>query len=80
MQQLPKDSVILNTPVVKVNYNSRIHLKKGDSSYPIEVITARGEFYNAKHIIMTPSIGFLKENHQKIFKPALPPSHVKVFI
>lgn len=80
VQQLPKDSLVLNTPVVKIKYNTRINLKNDQSSYPIEVITAQGEFYKAKHIIMTPSIGFLKENHEKIFKPALPRSHLKVFI
>lgn len=40
--------------------------------FPAQVICDSGERYNAKHVIVTSSLGYLKRNHCTLFKPLLP--------
>lgn len=43
----------------------------------VKLITSGGKEYTADHVIMTPSLGVLKEQHETLFNPPLPASKVK---
>jgi spermine oxidase len=65
--QLPFDqTVLLNKEVVKVLWN------ESSSENSVMVICSDHSSFTADHLIWTPSIGVLKERHQKIFVPRLP--------
>jgi spermine oxidase len=65
--QLPFDqTVLLNKEVVKVIWN------ESSSENSVMVICSDHSSFTADHLIWTPSIGVLKERHQKIFVPRLP--------
>ncbi|KAL3287703.1 hypothetical protein HHI36_002168 [Cryptolaemus montrouzieri] len=42
----------------------------------VEIFTERDKKYEADHVIFTPSVGVLKENHEKLFEPNLPANKV----
>jgi len=46
--------------------------KKLSSSTPIQLITGTGQIIKAEHVIVTSSLGYLKRNAHKMFKPLLP--------
>ncbi|XP_037793454.1 polyamine oxidase 7-like [Penaeus monodon] len=47
----------------------------GNSENKVLVVTQAGASYLADHVILTPSIGHLKERHASLFTPALPDSY-----
>lgn len=57
-----RDKIQLNTEVTKLQWSKNGQVMLHTTS---DVITA-------DHVIMTPSLGFMKENHRKMFDPALP--------
>lgn len=57
-----KDKIKLNTEVSSIDW----------SSNPVKVSTLDGENYTADHVLITPSIGYLKDNHVELFTPKLP--------
>ncbi|RZC35118.1 Amino oxidase and/or NAD binding 8 domain containing protein [Asbolus verrucosus] len=59
-------TVLFNKEVVKVLWN--------DSA---EVVCSDKTSFEADHVIFTPSIGVLKQNHERIFSPPLPLSKKK---
>ncbi|CAG5075180.1 Similar to SMOX: Spermine oxidase (Homo sapiens) [Cotesia congregata] len=64
-EELPVlNNTILNSKVVKINYDS--------SDTPVEITTEEGKKYLADHIIVTPSLGVLKADYEKLFNPPLP--------
>ena len=42
------------------------------NSMSVKLHTTSGEIYTANHVIVTPSVGFLKQNHKRLFNPPLP--------
>nr|UEP64275.1 enzyme-spermine oxidase [Cotesia flavipes] len=68
-EELPVlNNTILNSKVVKINYDS--------SDAPVEITTEDGKKYLADHIIVTPSLGVLKADHEKLFNPPLPDKQI----
>ncbi|XP_068627256.1 spermine oxidase-like [Battus philenor] len=60
----------LNTEVTKINWPLT-------PSTPVEVKCKNGEVYKAQNVIITVSIGVLKERHGKLFHPPLPKDKVE---
>ncbi|OQV16946.1 putative Spermine oxidase [Hypsibius exemplaris] len=69
---VPAKNIKLEKAVSSIVFN-----KKTKSDHPIQVVTEDGEKIAAHHVIFTGSLGVLKADHEKLFKPALSPSRVK---
>ncbi|KAL7017834.1 hypothetical protein ACKWTF_010548 [Chironomus riparius] len=57
--------VILNKKVTNIQYN------KDDAAGQVTVNCADGTSYTATHVIVTPSLGYLKAHYKTLFTPAL---------
>lgn len=71
-KELPvRNNTLLNSEVTTIDYsNSKINES-------IIVTTKDGKVYPAKHVIVTVSLGVLKERHQTLFDPLLPAEKIK---
>ncbi|XP_015439434.1 PREDICTED: spermine oxidase-like [Dufourea novaeangliae] len=68
-EQLPVlNKTILNAEVTNVDYSSE------DGT--VKLMTLDGKEYTADHVIMTPSLGVLKAQHETLFTPQLPESKI----
>lgn len=66
-KQLPFDQIVLlNKEVQKVSYDASA------SNNSVQVRCSDETTYEADHLIYTPSIGVLKESHERVFSPRLP--------
>ncbi|XP_078033315.1 uncharacterized protein LOC144468053 [Augochlora pura] len=69
-EELPvMNKTILNAEVTKVDYSSE--------DGKIKLTTQDGKEYTADHVIMTPSLGVLKADHETLFTPQLPETKTK---
>lgn len=59
------NNTILNTEVTLIDYSDAEKDK-------IIIKTSNGDMYSADHVIVTCSIGVLKDKHHLLFKPSLP--------
>lgn len=81
IQDLPEKIIHFNSPVKSVVWNENLPSKSAGnecSVFPVTVICEDGSAVCASHVIVTCSIGFLKANHQNMFKPSLPSSLTSV--
>ncbi|XP_013134706.1 PREDICTED: possible lysine-specific histone demethylase 1-like isoform X2 [Papilio polytes] len=62
---LPNLNIKLNTEVTKIVWPQK-------PLTPVEVTCSNGEVFKADNVIITVSIGVLKERHTSLFKPSLP--------
>lgn len=67
--ELAQENLRLNSPVKKIEWNEQVNL---DVSKPIVVTIQGNKKILANCVIVTCSLGFLKENHDKLFNPTLP--------
>lgn len=65
-KKLLEHCLVLNSPVKTIVWN--------DGNHPLQSVLhcEDGSFYNADHIVMTTSVGVLKEKHKNMFIPELP--------
>lgn len=63
------NKTILNAEVTQVDYSSEDNI--------VKVTTLDGKEYIADHVIMTPSLGVLKEQHETLFNPPLSESKIR---
>ncbi|XP_037793457.1 uncharacterized protein LOC119588909 [Penaeus monodon] len=68
---LPESTMSLSSPVCRIFWD----IVDGNSENKVLVVTQAGASYLADHVILTPSIGHLKERHASLFTPALPDSY-----
>ncbi|KAI4485608.1 hypothetical protein M0802_012670 [Mischocyttarus mexicanus] len=69
---IPSKNILLNTPVQIINWKS---MTKKQSERPITLILDNKKAITAKCVIITCSLGYLKDNLETMFVPCLPESH-----
>lgn len=57
-------NTVLNAEVSEVDYS--------DPSGKVKVKTTNGDVHTADHVVVTCSVGVLKDKHKTMFKPDLP--------
>lgn len=62
-------NTLLNTEVSLIDYS--------DLNGKVTVKTIDGDTYSADHVIVTCSLGVLKNQHRTLFKPMLPAANQK---
>ncbi|XP_048361084.1 peroxisomal N(1)-acetyl-spermine/spermidine oxidase [Sphaerodactylus townsendi] len=73
---LPKDVVLFNRVVTTVRWGgSYVEVGTG-RVFPVRVECESREAFLADHVIITVPLGFLKEHHETLFCPPLPPQKV----
>lgn len=66
-EELPVlNNTILNSEVTKIDYS------KNDTEFPISITTSSGISYQADHVVVTVSLGVLKNQYETLFSPLLP--------
>ena len=70
---LPGGCVQLQHEVTEINWAASSECDKPQSSYqPVKILCGNGKTFDADHVIVTVSLGILKENHSTLFRPSLP--------
>ncbi|XP_013411818.1 spermine oxidase [Lingula anatina] len=85
VEDVQSDWIHFDKPVKSIQYNQDdpVSLKQQDLSSPVnaascaktspvKVVCEDGDEFNADHVIVTSSLGFLKENSESFFQPPLP--------
>lgn len=60
----------------KILFNKEVSLIDYSYENCVKVLTTDGSVFKASNVIFTPSLGVLKEQYAKLFKPALPESKI----
>ncbi|XP_042901197.1 uncharacterized protein [Parasteatoda tepidariorum] len=69
---MPKSNLILNKPVKTLTWQPDFKQKKFSDEKPVLIECDDGETFSADCVIVTASLGFLKENCHSFFNPSLP--------
>lgn len=77
---IPAHTILYSTPVNRISWKESVHLdsqtnecNNHDSSIGCcATVTCNDVSFNANYVIVTSSIGYLKNNHKKLFHPPLP--------
>lgn len=79
LEDIPEGSILYNTPVARIQYadcdatNGNVAQDNDDGGDAVVTVTCEdGRTFRCSHVIMTASVGFLKENLETFFRPALP--------
>lgn len=78
IKSLPENIFLYSTPVRRVEWAQEIHerrngcIDKPDFNCNVEIICDNDMHIKSEYLIVTSSLGFLKENHEKMFHPPLP--------
>ena len=70
--ELKSDCVCFGHEVTQINWVASIKSDLLPSSHPVKILCRNGTTFNADHVIVTVSLGILKEKHSTLFCPALP--------
>lgn len=68
-ESVPDSKIKLNSPVCKLFWD------QPEEGNKVLVVTQAGDSYLASHVIVTASIGHLKERHADLFEPQLPQAY-----
>uniref|UniRef100_A0A8C2HGR0 Zgc:66484 n=1 Tax=Cyprinus carpio TaxID=7962 RepID=A0A8C2HGR0_CYPCA len=72
LKDLPSGTIQCNAPVKSIRWDL---VKKGhceDQRYPVQVVCENGQSFEADHVIVTVSLGVLKDKASTMFEPPLP--------
>ena len=70
---LPSGCVHFQHEVTKINWVASSESDEPQSSYhPVKILCGNGKTFDADHVIITVSLGILKEKHSTLFRPSLP--------
>eukprot|EP00057_Strongylocentrotus_purpuratus_P035156 XP_797923.3 PREDICTED: peroxisomal N(1)-acetyl-spermine/spermidine oxidase [Strongylocentrotus purpuratus] len=78
LEDIPEGSILYNTPVERIQYadcntrNGSVPQDDDDDDAVVTVTCEDGRTFRCSHVIMTASVGFLKENLETFFRPPLP--------
>ncbi|XP_043104965.1 peroxisomal N(1)-acetyl-spermine/spermidine oxidase-like [Puntigrus tetrazona] len=74
MRDLRSGTIQCNSPVKSIHWDL---VKKGhceDQKHPVQVVCENGKSFDADHVIVTVSLGVLKDKASTMFEPSLPPT------
>uniref|UniRef100_H3DL16 Spermine oxidase n=1 Tax=Tetraodon nigroviridis TaxID=99883 RepID=H3DL16_TETNG len=72
-RDIPSRTICLNKPVRCIHWDySAQHREAVAKSHPVYIECEDEEWIAADHVIVTASLGVLKENHETMFSPSLP--------
>ncbi|XP_030642571.1 spermine oxidase-like [Chanos chanos] len=74
LKSLPPEAVLKNQAVETVQWDLKAEEQGQEQWCPVRVVCENGESYEADHVIVTVSLGVLKERARTMFTPALPKS------
>ncbi|XP_030643497.1 peroxisomal N(1)-acetyl-spermine/spermidine oxidase-like [Chanos chanos] len=74
LKSLPPEAVLKNQAVETVQWDLKAEEQGQEQRCPVRVVCENGESYEADHVIVTVSLGVLKERARTMFTPALPKS------
>ncbi|XP_053327207.1 peroxisomal N(1)-acetyl-spermine/spermidine oxidase-like [Spea bombifrons] len=72
LEQLPHNSLRYQKPVQCIQWEASPKDASNKPSYPVKVLCEDGERFPATHVIVTVSLGCLKERASSLFDPQLP--------
>uniref|UniRef100_A0A8C2EPB6 Zgc:66484 n=1 Tax=Cyprinus carpio TaxID=7962 RepID=A0A8C2EPB6_CYPCA len=76
LKDLPSGTIQCNAPVKSIRWDL---VKKGhceDQRYPVQVVCENGQSFEADHVIVTVSLGVLKDKASTMFEPPLPQTKI----
>lgn len=77
LKTVPEEALKCNQPVEKIVWEGN---QPAEADGPGVVIkTVHGDEYKCKHVIVTCSVGFLREHWNDLFEPNLPPELMEAF-
>ncbi|XP_052420492.1 spermine oxidase-like [Carassius gibelio] len=74
LKDLPSGTIQCSAPVKSIQWDL---VKKGhceDQRYPVQLVCENGQSFEADHVIVTVSLGVLKDKASTMFEPPLPPT------
>ncbi|XP_018598838.2 peroxisomal N(1)-acetyl-spermine/spermidine oxidase [Scleropages formosus] len=72
MRSFPAGALMCSTVVQQIRWMPDGDAHRGEAGPPVKVICEDGQEYDVDHVILTASLGFLKERAHSLFKPLLP--------
>ncbi|KAG9271625.1 spermine oxidase-like [Astyanax mexicanus] len=77
LKDLPSEIILTNKAVKSIHWDLKEQLQaneKGGSNHPVKLICEDDGVFEADHVIVTVSLGVLKQQAGTLFKPSLPKS------
>ncbi|XP_043104967.1 spermine oxidase-like isoform X2 [Puntigrus tetrazona] len=74
MRDIPAGTIQCSSPVKSIRWDL---VRKGhceDQRHPVQVVCENGKSFDADHVIVTVSLGVLKDKASTMFEPSLPPT------
>ncbi|XP_048393056.1 peroxisomal N(1)-acetyl-spermine/spermidine oxidase-like isoform X2 [Stegostoma tigrinum] len=71
VEEIPREKLLLQKPVKHIQWNGSFESETG-KLYPVRVVCEDGDHILADHVIVTVSLGYLKEAAEALFQPSLP--------
>ncbi|XP_073701816.1 spermine oxidase-like isoform X2 [Garra rufa] len=68
LKDVPSEAIKCSAPVKSIRWD----LAKEGQRYPVQVVCENGQSFEADHVIVTVSLGVLKEQATSLFEPGLP--------
>ena len=76
--ELSSDCVHCNHEVTRINWTTTSELDSSKSRHPVKILCSNGKSFEADHVILTVSLGVLKEKYLSLFSPPLPTDKINV--
>ncbi|KAL7882001.1 hypothetical protein AOLI_G00088500 [Acnodon oligacanthus] len=74
LKRLPSGMILNSKPVKSIHWDVKEKSQGTEMSHPVKVICENDEVFEADHVIVTVSLGVLKQQAVTMFEPALPES------
>lgn len=74
LKKLPAGAIMINTPVTNIEWTLDEEKEGKKPTHPVKVICEDGRSFEADHVIVTVSLGVLKQRAALMFHPPLPDS------
>lgn len=72
-QDIPDEKLLLNHPVTRITWNNSSNSDNANTNhYEVCVECQNGKRFYGDHVLVTCSIGYLKQHHERMFNPPLP--------